>query len=69
MALSGAGLPASRQLASTSSRCNSSHSRTSRSARSGIEPRITAPSLIAMTASTPPYCAWMWGGGWSLNYM
>src|SRR4051794_17834525 len=48
MALSGAGLPASRRLASTSSRCSSSHSRTSRSARSGIEPRITAPSLIAM---------------------
>jgi len=46
-----------------------SHSRTSRSARSDIEPRITAPSLIAMTASTPPYCAWMWGGGWSLKYM
>jgi len=24
--------------------------------------RITAPSPIAMTASTPPYCAWKWGG-------
>ena len=52
MALSGAGVLASRQLASTSSRCSSSHSRTSRSARSGIEPRITAPSLIVRTAST-----------------
>jgi hypothetical protein len=63
MAFSEAGVAASRQLASTSSRRNSSHSRTSRSARSGIEPRITAPSLIAITASTPPYRAWMWGGG------